>query len=397
MGVTVRQRTDKTGWWAFIHHHGRRTKRRFETESEAHHFAQLVSARLKLADISGETIPFVNNGHQMPTVETYLADWTRTYAEVHCKPTTAKGYRDMIARHHLPVLGSRQLNEVTRADIKRLIADLVGKGLKKQTVHNILTPLKEAYHHAMDEGIVTSNPVARTGRLTHSREDRRIKQSPLTREGVKLVLKAALEKEFLHLHLHPITLCAVRAGLRQSELIGLQWPDIDFRNGFLEVQRAFVRGQLTSTKNYQLRRVDMSPELSQVLQRLRQTREVESSKSGEPISEWVFVTQSGTRWDDSNLRKKFKKLLKHAGIRSVRFHDLRHTYASLMAQQGTPPKYLQEQMGHSSIQVTMDNYAHLFPSGNKEWSAKLDDGEPPKPAPRPHPEDWGWEFGNATC
>jgi integrase len=308
MGVTVRQRKDKRGWWAFIHHKGQRTKRRFETEREARHFAELLSAKLKLGELNGETIQFSGNCPQMPTVETYLADWTRTYAEVHCKPTTAKGYRVMIARHLLPVLGGRKLNEVTRADIKRLIADLVGKGLKKQTVHNILTPLKEAYHHAMDEGIVTSNPVARTGRLTHSREDRRLKQSPLTREEAKLVLQAAQEEEFLHLH--PITLCAVRTGLRQSELIGLQWPNIDSRNGFLEVRRAFVRGQLTSTKNYQLRRVDMSPELSQVLQRLRQTREVESSKSGEPISEWVFVTPSGTRWDDSNPASCVQKITK---------------------------------------------------------------------------------------
>ena len=394
MGVRVRQRKDKTGWWVFIHHHGRRTKRRFETESEARHFAQLLSAKLKLSEFNGETIP-LSSGRQMPRVETYLADWVSTYAEVHCKRTTAKGYRDMIAKHLLPALGGRKLNEVTRADIKRLIADLVGKGLKKQTVHNILTPLKEAYHHAMDEGIVTSNPVARTGRMTHSREDRRLKMSPLTREEVKLLLQTAQEEKFLHLH--AIHLCAVRTGLRQSELIGLQWPDLDFRNGLLEVRRAFVRGQLTSTKNYQLRRVDTSPELIQVLQRLRQTRKEESSKSGKPMSEWVFVTPSGTPWDASNLRRAFKKLLGNAGVRNVRFHDLRHTYASLMAQQGTPPKYLQEQMGHSSIQVTMDTYAHLFPTGNKEWSAKLDDGEPPKRAPRPHPEDWGWGSENTTC
>ena len=96
-------------------------------------------------------------------------------------------------------------------------------------------------------------------------------------------------------------------------------------------------------------------------------------------------TRQDTRWDDSNLRHAFIKLLRSAGIRRVRFHDLRHTYVSLMAQQGSPPKYIQEQCGHSSIQVTMDIYAHLFPSGNKEWSAKLDDVQPPMVAPQTHP------------
>ncbi len=369
MGIIVRQRKDKTGWWAFVHHQRKRLKRRFETERDARKFAELLSAQLKLSEFNGEASPLSDNNRQMPTVETYLTDWLHTYAEVHCKSTTAHGYRVMIVRHLLPVFGSRKLDEVSRADIKRLIADLSGKGLKKQTIHNILTPFKEAYHHAMDEGIVSSNPVARTGRLTHSREDRRLHMSPLDAEEVKALLQHARETVP---SLYAILLCAVRTGLRQGELIGLQWSDIDFRSGFLEVRRAVVKRQLTSTKNHKLRRVDMSPQLIDALRHMREIRELESM-SGKPVSEWVFVTSSNTRWDDSNLRHAFIKLLRTAGIRRVRFHDLRHTYVSLMAQQGSPPKYIQEQCGHSSIQVTMDIYAHLFPSGNKEWSAKLDD------------------------
>ncbi|MET0517027.1 MAG: site-specific integrase [Nitrospiraceae bacterium] len=385
MGIIVRQRKDKTGWWAFVHHQRKRLKRRFETERDARKFAELLSAQLKLSEFNGEASPLSDNNRQMPTVETYLTDWLHTYAEVHCKSTTAHGYRVMIVRHLLPVFGSRKLDEVSRADIKRLIADLSGKGLKKQTIHNILTPFKEAYHHAMDEGIVSSNPVARTGRLTHSREDRRLHMSPLDAEEVKALLQHARETVP---SLYAILLCAVRTGLRQGELIGLQWSDIDFRSGFLEVRRAVVKRQLTSTKNHKLRRVDMSPQLIDALRHMREIRELESM-SGKPVSEWVFVTSSNTRWDDSNLRHAFIKLLRTAGIRRVRFHDLRHTYVSLMAQQGSPPKYIQEQCGHSSIQVTMDRYAHLFPSGNKEWSAKLDDVQTSIVAPQTHPQGSG--------
>ena len=381
MGVIVRRRRDKPGWWAFIHHQGKRTKRHFHTEKEARHFAELLSAKLKLSEFTGEASLLSDRDRQMPTVETYLTDWLHTYAEVHCKATTAHGYRVMIVRHLLPVFGELRLDEVTRADIKRLIADLASKGLKKQTIHNILTPFKEAYQHAMDEGIVASNPVARTGRLTHSREDRRLHMSPLDAEEVKTLLQHTRETVP---SLYAILLCAVRTGLRQGELIGLQWSDIDFRSGFLEVRRAVVKRQLTSTKNHKLRRVDMSPQLIDALRHMREIREFESM-SGKPVSEWVFVTPSGTRWDDSNLRHAFIKLLRTAGIRRVRFHDLRHTYVSLMAQQGSPPKYIQEQCGHSSIQVTMDIYAHLFPSGNKEWSAKLDDIQAPIVAPQTHP------------
>ena len=155
MGVIVRQRKDKTGWWAFVHHQGKRTKRHFHTEKEARHFSELFSAKLKLSEFNGEASPLSDRNRQMPTVETYLTDWLHVYAEVHCKATTAHGYR--VDDRETSITGfwrTVKLDEVSRADIKRLIADLSGKGLKKQTIHNILTPLKEAYHHAMDEGIV---------------------------------------------------------------------------------------------------------------------------------------------------------------------------------------------------------------------------------------------------
>ena len=113
-----------------------------------------------------------------------------TYVAVHCKATTATGYRQWVDKYLIPALGDRRLHEVTRADIKRLIADLAGRGLKKQTIHNILTPFKEAYNHAMDDGLVATNPVARTGRLTRSKDARRrrrrlLAESPLVPGDLK--------------------------------------------------------------------------------------------------------------------------------------------------------------------------------------------------------------------
>ena len=102
--------------------------------------------------------------------------------------------------------------------------------------------------------------------------------SPLNAEEVKALLQHAREKVP---SLYAILLCAVRTGLRQGELIGLQWSDIDFRSGFLEVRRAVVKRQLTSTKNHKLRRVDMSPQLIDALRHMREIRELESM-SGKP-------------------------------------------------------------------------------------------------------------------
>ena len=97
----------------------------------------------------------------------------------------------------------------------------------------------------------------------------------------------------------------------------------------------------------------------------------EKAEREEP--EWAFQTPSGTRWDESYLRKAFHRCLKQAGIRQVRFHDLRHTYASQLIRKGAHPKYIQEQMGHSSIQVTLDIYGHLFGGEYRHLASRLDD------------------------
>ncbi|HET7058561.1 MAG TPA: site-specific integrase [Nitrospiraceae bacterium] len=229
-------------------------------------------------------------------------------------------------------------------------------------------------------------PVARTGRLTRSKEDRRTHIAPLTADEVRTLLHAAQEKAPA---IHSLLLCAVRTGLRQGELIGLQWSDIDFRGGFIEVRRAVAMRQLSTTKSHKIRRVDMTPQLIHALKRLKEARSLEAGMTGHPMPEWVFLTPSNTRWDDSNLRLVFYRLLEGAGLRRVRFHDLRHTYASLMAEAGAPPKYVQEQLGHSSIQVTMDIYSHLFPSGNREWVQRLDDPLlTAKSAPQTHPAEF---------
>lgn len=154
-------------------------------------------------------------------------------------------------------------------------------------------------------------------------------------------------------------------------MIGLQWGDIDFRGGFIEIRRAFAHGVETSTKSHKVRRVDMTPQLAETLRKLQETRSLEAAMNGTLMPEWVFVTPLGNRWDASNLRELFTDLLKKAEIRQVQFHDLRHTYASLMAEAGAPPKYVQEQLGHTSIQVTMDIYSHLLPGGGREWAQKL--------------------------
>ncbi len=117
----------------------------------------------------------------------------------------------------------------------------------------------------------------------------------------------------------------------------------------------------------------MSLELTRVLKDLQLERQINAGASGTDVPPWVFCNESGGLLHPNNLRDRiFYGLLKKAGLRQVRFHDLRHSYASLLLQQGESPVYVKEQLGHSSIQITVDCYGHLIPGGNKQAVDRLD-------------------------
>ncbi|MEC4669206.1 MAG: site-specific integrase, partial [Nitrospirota bacterium] len=195
--------------------------------------------------------------------------------------------------------------------------------------------------------------------------------NPFTREEVAAFLETVRQRAPRYC---PLFLCAVRTGLRMGELLALQWGDMDYHGRFIEVQRNYTRGRVSTPKSGESRRVDMSRELTQALKDLYTERQLETAANGwKDMPLWVFCNETGGLLDPDNLRKRvFYGLLRASGLRRIRFHDLRHTFASLLLQQGESPVYVKEQMGHSSIQVTVDLYGHLIPGGNKQAVDRLD-------------------------
>src|SRR5512146_1807253 len=148
MGVKVKQW--KGAWWVFVNHEGRRKAKRIGDGDTGKRAAKKVAIKVQAKLALGEPIALHQPDAAMPTVKDYLTEWVKVYAEAHCKHSTASGYRGVIEHHLIPAFGDYRLHEVTRSEIKRLIASLVAQGRKKRTIHNVLTPLKEAYQHAID-------------------------------------------------------------------------------------------------------------------------------------------------------------------------------------------------------------------------------------------------------
>jgi len=288
---------------------------------------------------------------------------------------------------------------VTRGNIKQLVATWTSQGLKKRTILNILTPLREAFNHAIDDGVASANPVAKVGMIVKGCQVTSAHIDPLSSEEVQALLATARERFSL---LYPLLLCAVRTGMREGELIGLCWEDIDLNGSFIEVRHNVVRRQETNIKTHKIRRIDLSPQLGAALTTLKETRQLEFSMKGQALPEWIFLTPHGHRMTPEVLRKGFYACLEKAGLRRVRFHDLRHTFASLLIQQGANVKYIQSQLGHSSISITLDVYSHLFEGDHRHQVHRLDDVteqtdsadlKTPESAPQTHPRIEGskWE------
>ena len=323
------------------------------------------------------------------TFEAYGKWWLENCAKGSIKDSTYQEYEAAMKNHLNPVFGSKPLAKIGRKEVKELIARKKKEGLSSSTIRNILAPLRGMYNEAIENEDAHFNPASNLGKINKKQPGAPI--NPLTREEVGILLEKAEEKTP---DLYPLLLCAARTGIRQGELIALKGADIDFHGRFIEVNRTLSRGKLTSPKSGKTRRVDMSGQLTAVLQDLLSKRkalalrkEIEKPSgerrgaaevTGEIMEGWLFTTPIGTQLNPSNLRKAFNRLLELAELRRVRFHDLRHSFASLLIQQAESLAYIRDQLGHHSIQITVDTYGHLVPGGNRQAVDRLDD-EPKKP------------------
>jgi integrase len=186
-----------------------------------------------------------------------------------------------------------------------------------------------------------------------------------------------------------LALLLARTGVRISEAFGLKWRDIDHHGRFIEVNRSYVRGRISTPKNGKSRRVDMSRQLATALK----SHELASKKKGLSLGlgdkpEHVFTNLVGGLMDQGGWRTRvFKKALQKAGLREIRIHDLRHTYATLRISKGDNFADVSNQLGHYSVKFTMDVYYHWFPGKKKSEVDGLDDPSLMHPsAPQVHPE-----------
>jgi len=236
MGVTVREKIKDSGeWWVFIAHQDRRTSRKVGDRKAAREVARKIEARLTLGK---GAFPDVKTKPPAPTLQQYFQTFERFYRAT-LKPTTWSSYETNMRVHVLPKLGSLCLDEVTRPKMKEFIAELVKKGLAKDSIRLILAVLGIIYNQAIEDKIVSENPAKSLGTFYRQAPVRHEEITPLTEEESLLFLEKTLEYEKKH---YPLFLCALHTSMRSGELEGIHWSDLDQHGKFFEVRRQVVRG-----------------------------------------------------------------------------------------------------------------------------------------------------------
>ncbi|KKM00506.1 hypothetical protein LCGC14_1803780 [marine sediment metagenome] len=307
-----------------------------------------------------------------PGVETtgsFLARWLAEVAKPDVRPTSYRAYEIALRLHIIPQLGKVRLVKLGPDDLDRLYADLLAEGLSAAYVGQIHSIIHSALAHASRRDLVARNVAA----LTRPPRTVRTEFRTLTPEEASRFL-AATEDD----RLHALYVVAIHTGMRLGELCGLRWADLG--EGCLSVVQQAYRldgaWHFTAPKTKAGRRsITLSRAASEALRlhRIRQTQERLAAKSWED-HDLVFCNPRGRPVEASNLRRRsFHPALARAGLPRIRFHDLRHTAATLLLAGGVHAKVVQEMLGHSSVAITLDVYSHVTPNLQAEAAAKMDE------------------------
>lgn len=284
---------------------------------------------------------------------------------------TSKTYEEIVRLHLVPTIGALPLGKLTPQHVQTLYAKKLDAGLSTTTAHHIHAVLHRALESAVALDLVVRNV---TDRVTAPRM-RRHEMEVFSPEQSKAFLDAIAVDP-----LETLYVLALTTGMRQGELLGLTWRDIDLDAGWLHIHTTVrkLRGEFVFAppKTKRSRRgVALTTMAVEALKRHQQRHMKARVTAGLAWkdNDLVFCNATGGPLDGRNLlRHHFRPLLKRAGLPRIRFHDLRHTTATLLLGQGIYPKVVAEMLGHTTIGITLDTYAHVLPQMQREAATILD-------------------------
>jgi len=366
MKGNIRKRTEKGGWqitiWTGTKADGK-PQRYYETVKGKKSNAQ---RRLR------ELLTTIDNGTYAPpshlTVTQLLKEWQAGYCKTNCCFRTQDTYDYIVRWHLIPAFGHVKLESLQ----PRMIQTFYGKAcetLSKRTVLHIHRILSQALKWAVRQGYIGRNPAEMVDPPVPTHRN----MSTLSPEEVCLLLERAQGNAF-----YGVIYTAISTGLRRNEILGLRWRDVDLLMTSISVSQI-----IDKTKDRLLfkepktqksrRRISITPKLACFLREHQRKQEQVFMEQGKilDLDDLVFCHPDGRPFDPSTVTHSFGKIVRSLGLK-VRFHDLRHSCASLMLREGVHPKIVSEMLGHSTIAITLDVYSHIMPGMQEAAARSLD-------------------------
>lgn len=295
------------------------------------------------------------------TVSEFLNRYMESVGKHTLRPRTVEGYSSLIRIHITPGIGHIKLVQLRPDHLQAFYSQKLEAGLSKRTVQLIHSVLHKTLDQAMKWGMVSRN----VSDLVQAPKPKKKTYKFFTKDQLNIFLDAVKGHQY-----YPIYVLAVYCGFWEGEVLGIHHEDIDLTRGVINVRHAVLslKGGLVVTEpktESSKRAVTLLETALYVLK-----KHLEQLKGNQGL---IFTTRSGKPISPRNLVRHFKSALKEAGLPDIRFHDLRHSHASLLLAAGVNPKIVQERLGHSQISLTLDTYSHVIPSLQDEAAEKVED------------------------
>ena len=352
-------------WRAEVMVGGVRHRAYFETRKEA--LTWLAEIRLR-ADRGMLPEP------SKVTLGEYLQHRLKNVARHTVRPWTYVSYESRVRVHIIPELGHIRLQALKPSDLEAFCSRKLQAGLSRRSVAFLHAVLRRAMGHAERLGLIDRSPAARVEPPRWNAPQART----LSPEEAARFLEAARRSEY-----YPLFVLALATGMRKGELLALRWSDVDLAEGTVRVTRTlyrvggrWVEGEPKTAAGK--RKVVLPPGAATVLKEHRVAQLGARLKAGagwapEPgLEDLVFTSRTGKPILPRNVNRALEAVLRRAGLPRLRFHDLRHSHATLLLKEGVNPRVVQERLGHSTVSLTLQVYSHVLPDLQAEAAEKLD-------------------------